>query len=277
MAQETSVKILRKINEAKRELRGKNIQGCLLQFKAALEIATTERVLASDRRTVQEEIEELQSAIQNDPHFKRIFGPVTFSGSEFDVALSFVKQLIQASAEELFESTGLSKSDHRNQTDTVHDKEALFSEVMARINNGRSAEAGDLIAEDEEILDRVIEALNDSGISARRSGKFDEALLSYSRALELRPDDEGLHYNMARACFEKGDMAGAFACLDAALKINPDFALAQELRDYLKSKEKFSFRSDQEFDETSAQAFSGQDKKNGSRSVLGFFSRRPGK
>jgi tetratricopeptide (TPR) repeat protein len=249
MSQDTSVKILRKINEAKKELKRKNIQGCLLQFRTALEIAIAEKVMPSDKKTVQAEIEGLLTDIQNNPQFKQIFGPVTFSGSEFDVALAFVKELIQASAEELFESTDLSKSlksDHgEKQIGTVHDKEVIFSEAMTEINNDRIAEAKALIAEDEEILDRVIDALNDSGISARRSGKYNDALLAYSRGIELRPNEEGLHYNMARAYFEKGDLPSAFVCLHGALKINPDFVSAREFLDYLKSKRDFKSGNNQ--------------------------------
>ncbi len=242
MTQEASVKILRKLNEAKRELHGKNVQGCLLQFKTALDIAVTETILPADKKAVQEEIEQLQGEIQKSAAFTQIYGPVTFKGSEFDVTLSFVKELIQASAEELFESTELSSQEIKEkpspkvQDAPASDKDALFKAAMEKINSDDLVKAREIIGGDEEVLDRVIDALNNNGISLRSSGNYEGALSCYNKGIELRPNEEGLHYNMARACFEKGDAAGALTCLESALSINPDFAPGKDLRDFIKGK-----------------------------------------
>jgi tetratricopeptide (TPR) repeat protein len=248
MAQEASVKIIRKLNEAKRELHGKNVQGCLLQFRSALEIAIAESVLPADKQAVQEEVEKLQAEIQSSSAFKQVYGPVTFAGSEFDVTLAFVRELVQASAEELFESTALASAEVRKDQeeekkslpeaseDSSAENSARFQAAMEKINAGQVAEAREIIAGDEGILDRVIDALNDNGISFRSSGNYDGALSCYNAGIELCPKEEGLHYNMARACFEKGDATGALRCLEAALKINPDFAPGKDLQNFIKNK-----------------------------------------
>ena len=252
MAQSASVKIIRKINEAKKYLIGKNVPGCLLQFKTALEIATSENILAADKKAVQEAIEKLQGEIQGNPSFKEIFGPVTFSGSEFDVALAFVKQLIQASSEELFESTTLyseknpeGEEDQDDQSvdeagdsaiDNASDESALFRAAMEQAEAGNLATVKDMIGQDEDLLDRVIDKLNEQGIAHRSSGDYENAILCYSRGLQLRPDDEGLYYNMARACYERGDATDALNYLEEALMINPEFSTGKNLQNFIRSK-----------------------------------------
>jgi tetratricopeptide (TPR) repeat protein len=245
MSQDASVKIIRKISEAKRELGQKNIQGCLFQFKTALEIAISEKILPANKLPVQEEIEKLQKEIQDNKAFKDVYGPVTFANSEFDVALAFVKQLMQAAAEELFESTELSHMDEEHQVsfqreENIEDAEAnqdvLYRNAMERIENGKLDEAKEIIAQNEALLDRIIDALNEKGISLRSSARYEEALAYYAKGLELRPDEEGLYYNMARAYFEKDDLAGALRCLEEALYINPRFEIAKALMNFIKTK-----------------------------------------
>ncbi len=245
MSQDTSAKILRKINEAKRDLGGKNVQGCLMNFKAGLEIAVREPILPQDKKAVQEEIENLQNDIQRNQSFKEVYGPVTFSGSEFEVSLEFVKQLIQASAEELFESTDLAQMKDGKAAEPAGGGNAAVSgangekqlaDIMSKIEKNDLKGAREMIGDNEEVMDRVIDALNNEGISLRSSGKYDKALTVYSKGIELRPNEEGLYYNMARASFEKGDSSSALGYLDQVLKINPDFGPGKDLRGYVQSR-----------------------------------------
>ena len=55
----------------------------------------------------------------------------------------------------------------------------------------------------------------------------------YDRALELANDDEHLHLNRARACFEQGDTPACQAELEMALKINPVFPEALLFKTFL--------------------------------------------
>ncbi|MDP2849069.1 MAG: tetratricopeptide repeat protein [Humidesulfovibrio sp.] len=77
---------------------------------------------------------------------------------------------------------------------------------------------------------------NEFGINLRKTGMHEEAQVYYRRALELSPDDENLHYNMARAAFDKGDSKTAAQHLGACLKLNPEHAEARQFIDYLKRK-----------------------------------------
>lgn len=71
---------------------------------------------------------------------------------------------------------------------------------------------------------------NDLGIEMRKKGMLEEANANYQKALTLDPKDAVLHYNLARAFYEKGDRAQTLEQLKVALSINPNF---EEARDFL--------------------------------------------
>lgn len=76
---------------------------------------------------------------------------------------------------------------------------------------------------------------NDFGINLRKNEMYEQAVEYYSRALELSPNDENLHYNMARACFAKSDIDKTVHHLRAALTLNKDLKIAQKFLIYLKN------------------------------------------
>lgn len=75
---------------------------------------------------------------------------------------------------------------------------------------------------------------NDFGINLRKNEMYDQAVEYYTRALELSPNDENLHYNMARACFAKSDLEKTVEHLRAALQLNKNLEIAQKFLLYLK-------------------------------------------
>jgi tetratricopeptide (TPR) repeat protein len=70
---------------------------------------------------------------------------------------------------------------------------------------------------------------NEFGISLRKHGLFDEAVEYYSRALAFTRDDDHLHYNLARANYERGDWEGCVAALIRSRELNPDLEASREL------------------------------------------------
>ncbi|MCA1944586.1 MAG: tetratricopeptide repeat protein [Desulfovibrio sp.] len=77
---------------------------------------------------------------------------------------------------------------------------------------------------------------NEFGINLRKNKMYDQALSYYSRALSLSKGDEHLHYNIARAHFEKSQLAEAASHLDIALTMNPGLEAARKFKDWLQSK-----------------------------------------
>jgi tetratricopeptide (TPR) repeat protein len=74
---------------------------------------------------------------------------------------------------------------------------------------------------------------NEFGIRLRMSGMYDEALAYYARALALAPDDENLHYNMARAAFGKGEGGLTAQHLGECLRLNAAHQEALQFLAYL--------------------------------------------
>ena len=74
---------------------------------------------------------------------------------------------------------------------------------------------------------------NEFGIALRKKQMFDEAIRYYHRAIELTQKDENLYLNLARAHFEKGDRAPAFANLRICLEINSAHGEAKSFLKYM--------------------------------------------
>jgi tetratricopeptide (TPR) repeat protein len=62
---------------------------------------------------------------------------------------------------------------------------------------------------------------NDFGINLRKAKMYRQAIIYYSRALELTREDENLHVNLARALFEAKDIDGCVEHLLKALALSP--------------------------------------------------------
>ena len=67
---------------------------------------------------------------------------------------------------------------------------------------------------------------NEFGIRLRKSELFDEAIQYYARAVELTQPDENLHYNLARAYYEKGDWSSCLEFIGRALEQSRDHKAA---------------------------------------------------
>ena len=110
--------------------------------------------------------------------------------------------------------------------------------------------------EDDEarkVLDKLthIEALfeeenkhvfNEFGIDLRKMKMYQQALDSYSKALEINPDDPILNFNKARALIDLKQFKEALSHLERSLELKPEFPeadkIAQLLREKLKRLEK---------------------------------------
>jgi tetratricopeptide (TPR) repeat protein len=65
---------------------------------------------------------------------------------------------------------------------------------------------------------------NQLGINLRRQGKWREAVTEYRRAMQIAPEDAGLHYNLGMAYAQGEQMADAGRCVEKTLALNARFA-----------------------------------------------------
>lgn len=77
---------------------------------------------------------------------------------------------------------------------------------------------------------------NEFGINLRKTGMQDQAIDYYQRALEMSDMDENLHYNIARAYFEKGMLDKCSTHLKKALSLNDGHAEAKKFLEFVKNE-----------------------------------------
>jgi len=70
---------------------------------------------------------------------------------------------------------------------------------------------------------------NDFGIDLRQNKMYDEAIVNYSKALEISAHDHILHFNLARAYIGNEMWPEALTCLKKALALKNDFPEAEKL------------------------------------------------
>ena len=69
---------------------------------------------------------------------------------------------------------------------------------------------------------------NTLGINLRKEGKYQQALEAYKQALNLDPNDENIHYNVAKSYYFANEIDKTKHCLEQALSINPEFQEASD-------------------------------------------------
>ncbi len=77
---------------------------------------------------------------------------------------------------------------------------------------------------------------NEFGINLRKNRMYSQALDYYQRAMQLSEADEHLHYNIARAFFEKGMTKETVQHLQQSLDMNPELEAAQQFLEWLGDK-----------------------------------------
>jgi tetratricopeptide (TPR) repeat protein len=229
--------IYKQLNECKNTLKHGNIYSCLLSFKAVLEKIPSTSMLPSDEKELIKEVNSFQILLSESKNFKDIYGPVSFHAKDFDTSLDFVKQLIQVKEEELRGSTPQSQNNDAViqdiAIDSSSDIEKEAQTVMHLIDQGKYNQAKELIADNDILTTFIVQSYNNNGIRLRKEGSYDNAIAEFEKALTILPDDEGLHYNMARAFIEKKEWKRAETSLQEALKINPLFNEGNALLKYI--------------------------------------------
>ena len=118
---------------------------------------------------------------------------------------------------------------------------ANFGIGLCYIERGENDKAKDVFERvvklDAAFEDEHKHLFNDFGISLRKAGMHGEAMDYYRRALELSPGDENLHYNIARAAFDKGDVSNALLHLKSCLGLNPKHEEAIQFLGFLQRKQ----------------------------------------
>lgn len=110
---------------------------------------------------------------------------------------------------------------------------------LKRGNTDRARELFEKVAETEAPFETEHKHMfNEFGINLRKSSLPDVALKHYLRALQLSPNDENLHHNLARVYWELGDMENCERELRKSLELNPHLGYSARFLRYLRKHPK---------------------------------------
>ncbi len=101
IVRERASEISRTLANCRKSLTQGNVYSCLTGFKDAMEKMVVTRMLPQDEKDLQEGINDFQRQLMASTAFKNTFGPVTFQENENETTLSFVRQLVCVSEEEI--------------------------------------------------------------------------------------------------------------------------------------------------------------------------------
>ncbi|WP_285907575.1 tetratricopeptide repeat protein [Pseudodesulfovibrio pelocollis] len=117
---------------------------------------------------------------------------------------------------------------------------ANFGLGLTYMERGDASKAGDIfkrvVSLEAAFAPEHKHLFNEFGINLRKSKLLDQAVEYYERALQLTDSDENLHYNIARAYFERGDRDQCLAHLHRALELNPRFEEARKFLAYVEKE-----------------------------------------
>ena len=121
-------------------------------------------------------------------------------------------------------------------TDKTYHSRELPHYNLARLYflKGNDAEALELVNAAIEINDRMVMALNLKGGLLERLGQLQEAILSYEKALNIRPGDINLSYNLAVAYFKSDRRAEAKTLFEKIYPNVKDEETRSKIDEYLK-------------------------------------------
>jgi tetratricopeptide (TPR) repeat protein len=217
------------------------IATCLISFNDIIDKIKSIQKTKKEEKELHEGIERFLQQLSTHKKFKEIFGEFTFGDTDLDTNLEFMKSMIVAQESEIVDKA---KKDEENaeaqRLEIVQIEERKKEEFKQKaeeaiklIDEGNLPQAMDIIKDSEEIRDIVILHYNTLGVQNRETKNFADAVKNYSKAMSVSPQDENLHYNVARAYFEEGKREKAEEFLGKALKLNPEFKEGKVFYDYL--------------------------------------------
>jgi len=223
--------IAKELKHCQLNLKKGNIFSCLVCFEGVLKKMLGTNMLPSDSKQLNEDINSFQHDLASSKTFKDVYGPVTFRDNEIATTLDFMQQLIEIKNEE---TRALLEAATGGDTGGDTALAAKVQQIKVLIEQGDYTDAQEMIADNEEIMDVLLGEYNAAGIEFRQAGQYDEAIIAFRKALVVLPNDEGLYYNIARAFIGKKAWKDAAEEINAALKINPEFAEGIKLLNFIR-------------------------------------------
>lgn len=178
----------------------------------------------------QEAVEEYQvlTSVANDAERYFNLGLRSLAKGEFGKAIVAFNKALKLNAMYAEAFKGLADA-HRAMGDIDSCEQYLKKAAKIFADQDRHQDVKNIFAEIIQLDPNATNPYNNLGVQLRKAGNFEAALHAYTQAAEISPNDENLHFNMAKAYLCKGDTEKALEHLGKSLGINPQFELASQL------------------------------------------------
>ena len=228
---EEASSIAKELSDCQRHLKKGNIFSCLVCFEGVLKKMLSTKMLPTDSKQLNKDINVFQHDLAASKIFKDVYGPVTFRDDDIATALDFMKQLIELKDEETrtllaAEPSAAAAAGEGGLSNT--------QQIKVLIEKGDYAAAQELFIDQEELISQLVDEYNTAGIEHRRAGRHEEAIREFRKALVVLPRDEGLYYNLARTMIDRKAWKEAAETIGAGLKVNPDFTEGIKMLKYIR-------------------------------------------
>jgi tetratricopeptide (TPR) repeat protein len=227
--------IMRKITEGEKHLRNGNLFSSIVTLREVLNLYNkTNDIQPKDKIALANVINDVQRKLASSREFIDLYGKVIFRDDDFATSYDFLCQLIVIKEEEI--ASVLVDNDVNQSLKLGHlsEKDRETTKLMVSlVERGELSMLQELVAANDSLGSMVLAFYNEAGISYRKSGNIDKAIIEYKKALSISPNDEHLHYNMARAFMEIGQKKDAETCIGLAIQINPYFHEGLKMQKYI--------------------------------------------
>lgn len=227
----SAAEIVRQIEACKKNLNQGNLFSSLTSFRDLLDaFVNAHDVSKNEKNRLAAAINNFQRQLTLSTFFRDIYGKVQFRDDDFSTSYDFLCQLIEIKEDEI--SDVLISEDIRqrlNLGDFNTDDQQILKSMISLTERGESSALRELVLANDDLGSMVLLFYNEAGISSRKSGNIDKAILEYKKALAVSPDDENLYYNLARAYMEIDQKKNAKAAIERALQLKPDFPEGKQM------------------------------------------------
>lgn len=176
-------------------------------------------------------------------------GLAFFMKGEFQQAVTYFEKCIQVNPGftearnylgSVYQELGMLNNAEQEYRKAIEDETYKSRELpyynLARLYyaQGKDEEALELVEKSIAINNRMIMSLNLRGVILERLARINEAIASYSVALQIAPDDINLNYNLAVAYFKSDRRAEAKSLFEKILLQITDTEMKTKVEEYLK-------------------------------------------
>lgn len=186
-----------------------------------------QRLLAEGR--YQEAIEEFEEVVAEAGEAQRHFdlGMQALARARYGAAIAHFNRAIKANALFAEAYKGLADA-YKGKGDEALAQEYRKKAAEVFALQDRFEETRQMFAEILKAEPDAVNPFNSLGVDLRKKGDLIGALHAYGRALELTPEDEHVHFNIAKAHYYSHNKNKAREHLLQALRLNPHFTQARE-------------------------------------------------